>query len=147
MKKYIITSLLSLFVVVGFAGFVAPKFMAAQTSATTGGEASANTGVGGATANIGGDGSTNTNTGGGGDTSVIIGGLDPLDPKGPGIENETGHMLESSSHRSFLGTRFCSPEVTTFCRPRLGMVSNNIIINIYVELISLYQQLLSTAQN
>ncbi|MDD3694320.1 MAG: hypothetical protein PHC89_02925 [Candidatus Pacebacteria bacterium] len=130
MKKYIFTSLLSLFVVVGFAGFVAPKFMAAQTSTTTGG-----------------DGSANTNVGGGGDTSVIIGGLDPFDPKGPGIENETGHTVEPSSNRSFLGTRFCSPEVTTFCRPRLGMVSNNIIINIYVELVNLYQQLLSVTQD
>ncbi len=52
----------------------------------------------------------------------------------------------SSKSSSIFGTRFCSAGVTTFCRPQNGFINNNPLVNIYTELLGLYQQLLSAMQ-
>ncbi|MDD3693974.1 MAG: hypothetical protein PHC89_01105 [Candidatus Pacebacteria bacterium] len=58
--------------------------------------------------------------------------------------SETVSSLSKPS--SIFGTRFCSAGVTTFCRPQNGFVNNNPLVNIYTELLGLYQQLLSAMQ-
>ncbi|MDD3693808.1 MAG: hypothetical protein PHC89_00200 [Candidatus Pacebacteria bacterium] len=55
--------------------------------------------------------------------------------------------IPSSKSSSIFGTRFCTAGVTTFCRPQNGFTNNNPLVNIYTELLGLYQQLLNTIQN
>lgn len=57
-----------------------------------------------------------------------------------------GNGVNRKSPSSTFGVRFCSAGVTSFCRPQGAVPQNNLLANVYTELLGLYQQLLTALQ-